>query len=102
MKFTKEQRKEICASLKQAKKRVCYGYSHNNEHKLRHICFALWFTENGGELACEVIHTRLGDRQNVRDYLMYDVGVPEYQLTQENIQAFRHRWLDSLIEEFSV
>ena len=49
--------------------------------------------------ARNVIMDRLGYR-TVERYLIYKVGVPKKHLTDKNIQAFRHRWLDSLIEEF--
>jgi hypothetical protein len=33
---------------------------------------------------------------------LYDVaGVRSSQLTDDNVQAYKHRWLDSVIKEFS-
>jgi hypothetical protein len=39
---------------------------------------------------------------SVETYLREVVKVPHSQLTYKNVQQFRHRWLDSLIEEFDI
>ncbi len=43
---------------------------------------------------------REGGPHTVDTYLREVVGVPEVQVTYDNVQAYRHRWLDALIVEY--
>jgi hypothetical protein len=46
------------------------------------------------------IERRLDGEVSVRDWLRDKAGVPRSELTQKNVQAYRHRWVDHLIEEY--
>ncbi len=49
-----------------------------------------------------VIQERLGDYTLADQWLHYVANIPLDQLTHENLQAYRHRWLQALIKEFSA
>ncbi len=54
------------------------------------------------EAAKKVITSRLGGiGMTVNDYLEDTLGIDSDLLTWINVQTFRHRWLDSLIVEYS-
>jgi hypothetical protein len=111
MKYSKDERQHIANVFMEAKKYLCHdygsgGYSYNmNIHASVCICYAIDNTASialGGKLAAKrVIAERLNHYATVNEYLYYEVRVPEELLTPKNVQAFRHRWLDSLIVEFS-
>ena len=42
-----------------------------------------------------------GGQTNIETWLRHAAKVPQSQLTNDNLQAYRHRWLDSVIKEFS-
>ena len=57
--------------------------------------------------ARQIIQDRLGVQEantlwyhDVYSYLRDVVGIPTIQLTFDNLQAYRHRWLDALIVEY--
>jgi len=50
--------------------------------------------------ATHLIRARLGGHIFVEGWLHHEAGVPKALLTRENLLAYRHRWLDALIEEF--
>lgn len=107
--------KQIVTALKAAKKYLATNSEQVHSYrKTKYICFALGNAEyhrkcgSSSMLAAqEIIMFRLGRRKNgiaydVEFYLKNKVKVPKKLLTVDNIQAFRHRWLDSLIVEFST
>lgn len=104
MTYTKKQRAEIATAFRAAKKYLAVDHRTRGGKLSRYICYALQAADghySGKRRAREIITTRLGGESSVRGYLLYVVGIPARQLSIEKIQAFRHRWLDSLIEEFS-
>jgi hypothetical protein len=59
-------------------------------------------TERGADAARKIVSTRLGrGRATVGEWLEDVAKVPYSQLTYENVQAYRKRWLESLAQEFS-
>ena len=95
------------ANVFRAAKKILWDGNSRNHFNIHHICSAISrtnydyykFSRPAAWAARNVIMDRLGYR-TVERYLIYKVGVPKKHLTDKNIQAFRHRWLDSLIEEF--
>ena len=88
--------------LRRAKKLLWDGVSPCARGLEGHICLALdkavgWKKSSGLRL---VIMSRLRPYEGVRTWLREVVGVPWDQLTDENVQAYRHRWLDHLINEY--
>lgn len=51
--------------------------------------------------ATSVIRARLGSFTRVESWLVHVTKVDVSQLRPANVQAYRHRWLDALIKEFS-
>lgn len=51
--------------------------------------------------AREIIRTRMGGEDTLECWLQECANVPTNQLTNENMRAYRLRWLDALIKEFS-
>lgn len=105
--FTVEQRRGIYKAFEAAKKhlhpteRNCFGFGPSG-----YICLALGYTKLPSfPMAQKIVHYRLriqGRDHTAYTYLRDMVQVPVPLLTDRNVQEFRHRWLDSLIEEFKV
>jgi hypothetical protein len=77
-------------------------------HKHTFICNALRTAYVHGEIneqyyiqAKIIIQNRLNESYTVEDWLQYYQGVNIEKTSYNNIQKYRHAWLDSLIEEFS-
>lgn len=49
---------------------------------------------------CNIISNSLGRWNFAESWLHNDVGIPVSQLTAKNMLAYRHRWIDSLTEEY--
>jgi hypothetical protein len=100
----KKDRKKIAQAFKRAKKILWRGTGTPGR---MHICYAIDETTSdcySRKEACRVIMSRLDGEHTVSRYLftLAERGVVKREhLTNENIQMFRHRWLDALIEEFS-
>lgn len=98
-KYTKKQRKQIAAALRQAKKKLPWSKEPNARYN---ICYAL-SNSHGANLARGIIEDRLGDLSYVTSWLWHAGYLPaayeDWDWTE--IQAYRHRWVDALIEEFS-
>ena len=104
---TPEEIRAVGHVFKQAKRYLATGQTadYTKEHRL--ICFAI---HHAGMTECiaastvkaaqAVIMTRLKGARTLKDWLI-SRNVPESELTTTNLQAYRHAWLDSLIEEFS-
>jgi hypothetical protein len=101
----KKDRKKIAQVFKEAKKHLWDG----NEGSAGRvcICFAIDTAVTdcySSRSAIRIVMNRLSGEPTVRRYLsiLAERGIvkPEH-LTDENIQMFRHRWLDALIKEFS-
>lgn len=110
-KYTAEERKEIHKQLVAAKKRllarhpILDGYE---LHKTRYICVAIALAASPRGyatldrfIACRMIQNRLRNFDSVEVWLRYKVGIDLSIVTFNEIQKYRHRWLDALIEEFS-
>lgn len=117
LKYTKKERKIIHKKFKEAKERLWDGVGENPENDLRfapqtysqficyaipRACFADYLLVRG------VITDRLGGYfETVEDFLIKQKILTLEQVNGESpeivkmIQDYRHRWLDSLIEEFA-
>ncbi len=51
-------------------------------------------------ITTNIIQHRIKGMFSVKDWLIDVVGVRKHHITPAALQAYRHRWLDSLIEEF--
>lgn len=75
----------------------------------RYICTALAVAQTVSPIrlfgcvnAKNIIAERMGSSVvTLESWLSSYANVPEEQLTDENMQAYRNRWLDALIAEFS-
>ena len=101
-KYSAAQRKRFVAALIEAKTKLDTGSrTKSNKNKKEYICFALGSSsETAEELIMYRLRNSTGGSGTVAGYLSYQ-GVPNRQLTVKNVQEFRHRWVDALIEEFS-
>jgi hypothetical protein len=115
--LTKIERKAIHKAFKGAVKFLHTGRE-NSPGSEEYICYSLdqagfmqtvsncdrsyWETMQLVEDAKNIIQDRLGDDCiSVESWLKREACIPVEELTFENIQAYRHRWLKSLIKEFS-
>ena len=66
------------------------------------ICYALICAVGRDESprVHQEIGRRLAPYGYVDNWLHHIAGVPWEQLTPENVQAYRHRWLEHLIKEY--
>ena len=102
-------RKQIAAAFKAAKRHLQGPCRRGEELTKTHmICYALNQSERRGQAsrktidaAKRVIMRRLSPCFSCGTWLQNTQGVPARHLTFNNLQAYRHRWLDALIEEFS-
>lgn len=105
--YTKLERKAIAKTLSAAKKYLWDGQGKNPQYMRVYICFAIdtaWQDGQyklGGTLAKQVINHRLGNEVLVEGWLYREAKVPKHLLTPINVQPYRHRWVDALIQEFS-
>lgn len=111
--YTKKERKIICSVLKRAKAFVKTSEDIRNPTagKIRAICFAIdlipGLERNHNYLVTDMIADRLEPATFVEEWL--SKNVPAYKKRHdsfdvtlpEDVQDYRHRWLDALIEEFS-
>lgn len=101
--FTIKQRRKIHEAFKAAKVLLSREY---RRERSSYICLALSYTKLPSFfMAQRIVHYRLriqGRDHTAYAYLRDVVRVPMPLLTDRNVQEFRHRWLDSLIEEFKV
>jgi hypothetical protein len=110
-------RKQIGEAFKAAKEltarngKECYYTPNQRDRKYEFICHALNVLQMaypGAIGAMGVINDRFKSAANgqVRSsptifVWLADVGgVPVSQLTDDRVQAYKHRWLDSVIKEF--
>lgn len=109
MKYTAAQRRELAAAFRAAKPLLWSGKDRViPPGQTGYICYALRGAYFRGSvlgptsrLAQELIAGRLDGHSTAVDWLYHRRGVPMSLLTSENVQDWRHRWLDMLIEEFS-
>ena len=82
----------------------------DNTDKMIYVCMAV-MQANGAfcfsvaneqtQEACRIINKRLDGCNDIRVWLKSKANIPESQLTSDNLQEYRHRWLQSLIDEYS-
>ena len=99
MKYTKQQRRDLHKAFKAAE-------SYLEEQSF--LCWAVVaayeagkITESQQNLAKNLIEHRIHPHHTVGNWLHSSVGVPNEELTPTAMEAYRKRWLASLIEEFS-
>jgi hypothetical protein len=111
-KYTAAQRKIIHNHLVKAKPWLWDGQKSTRKFKIEYICWAISRGVGGlsiypldVKMTMKMIQDRLGKyngyQLEVETYLMYILNIDHMLMTGENLQAYRHRWLDSLIKEFS-
>lgn len=108
-------RKDICDAFKAAKELTArnadeWSYSEwvgaGQIKRYEFICHALEKLRSmpGALFARAIIHERFKTDMfatTIFAWLLDVAKVPEEQLTDDNVQAYKHRWLDSVIKEFS-
>ena len=102
-------RQQIHKALKAAKPLLSHIYLPGGTGLAAYLCWALEDSNSDGEisnLACEMtkkmIMDRLDSHITVRDWLITNVGYYVVKMAGEDaMQEYRHRWLDSMIKEFS-
>ena len=109
-------RKEICEAFRAAKVitarngKECSFRDHYNGRKYEFICHALdilGMASPGAMAAKAVVRDRFKVASDGRFsptvyvWLSQEANIPERLLTDDNVQAYKHRWLDSVIKEFS-
>lgn len=99
MKYTEQQRKALYAAFKAAESYL---------EKQVFLCWALEsaytagkITESQQDLAKNLIEHRIHPHFAVGRWLHSSVGVPNKELTPTTMSAYRKRWLESLVKEFS-
>ena len=103
--YSKEGRKAIADAFRQAKKYLNKG---DFGFKTKYICYALDDAYVNGKIdrnthkkARNIIRERLYPYDELITWLMLSAGIPTEQLTNSNMQKYRHAWLNLLIKEFS-
>lgn len=105
----------IVQTLKAAKRYLWNGKSFNSADN-KYICHAILAvrgaTDNDKKLTRSVVMNRLGmcdfstrrpfENRTVTCWLKEVAKIDSSLLTTENVQAYRHRWIDELIKEFSA
>ena len=99
MKYTKQQRKDLHKAFRAAQPYL--------EEQV-FLCWAVveahaagMITTEQKELAKNLIEHRMYPYVTVGGWLRSDAGVPNKELTPKAMKAYRKRWLESLIKEFS-
>ena len=99
MKYTEQQRKDLYAAFKAAESYL---------EKQGFLCWAVttayeagMITESQQNLAKSLIEHRICPYNTVGTWLHSSAGIPNKELTPKAMKAYRKRWLESLIKEFS-
>ncbi len=81
---------------------------HDIAPKNKFICHAIGHAAGVDLCNCDdlvavkdVVMARLGKHDTVEQFLVHECGIRYCVLAGDNIQIYRHRWLQSLIKEFS-
>lgn len=101
MKYTKEQKAALVRAFKGAKKHLWNGQREEWYIHEQYICMAIsyaYVSKAAKDMAREVIFKRLNGSVTVGQWLIKRGFFPQ---TQQQLQDYRHRWLDALIAEFS-
>lgn len=99
MKYTKQQRKDLYAAFKAAESYL---------EKQGFLCWAVVeahradkITESQQELAKNLIKHRIHPHHTVSTWLNRSARIPNKKITSKAMKAYRKRWLESLVKEFS-
>ena len=99
MKYTKQQRKDLHKAFKAAETYL---------EKQGFLCWAVtaayeagMITESQQKLAKNLIEHRIHPHHTVGRWVHSSAGVPNKELTPKAMKAYRKRWLESLVKEFS-
>ena len=101
--YTKEQCKELAECFRSAKQHLWDGSSDGAGHT--YICHAIQATRDEcRRVAMSEVESRLESRPGfvitALDWAVMYGGLPEEKRRAADIQAYRHAWLDTLVEEF--
>ena len=101
--FNKHKRRNIVSALKGCKKHLWDGKNDVPNGAEVYICYALIKSGRvASETVQEIIHARLDDQCTVWLWLNATFCNYSQTLVAEQVQAYRLRWVNSLIEEFSA
>ena len=99
MKYTKQQRRDLHKAFKAAESYL---------EKQGFLCWALEIayaagkiTESQQKLAKNLIEYRIRPHNTVCGWLHSSAGIPNREFTPGAMKAYRKRWLESLVKEFS-
>lgn len=105
MTLNEKQRLQVAGAFRQAKHVLWDGRGYLPPTDDPFICSTLLVQRTGASrLAVKIIAERMGSLAGsaLERWLYVRVGVPQAQIDDaEQMQAYRHRWLAALIEEFS-
>lgn len=101
-----KKRQRIRKALKAAKQ---YLAKRHTDYRSKFICYAIFDAYDHGKIsyetysdACEMIQTRIAPYGMLSKWLRDQIGDKAFSAAPvDSMQEYRHRWLDSLIEEFS-
>ena len=93
--------------LRRAKRHLWDGKEKQKSKQCSGLCVAIMLAETHitypkGRDVRDRIQKSLEGHMYVVDWLEYKRRVPRRLLTTENVQAYRHRWLDALIAEYKA
>ena len=93
--------------LRRAKQCLWDGKSERRSRVCSGLCVAIMCSETDitydvGRAVRNRIQQSLGGHTYVTGWLKYEAKVPKKLLTAENVQEYRHRWLDALIAEYKA
>lgn len=69
--------------------------------QVRRVCAEKGINPKGDRIR-DMIRTRIEGHFDVRQWLIYKMGVNYADINDINIQEYRQRWLDSMIVEFTA
>jgi len=87
----------ICRSIETYYKRLNWpflGWTNRNQKQIER-------DEKIEDEVKKIIHLRIHPYPDVKSWLQHTTTIPTYQLTWDNLQVYRHAWLQELIKEFS-
>lgn len=100
--YTKAERKGIAEALRAAKPFLWDGIGWMRVAQCYAICFALRRSGHPMSFRAETVVMNRLRRYSVCTVHSYvRIVLQERDLKERDVQQFRHRWLDALIEEFS-
>lgn len=102
MNYTKQQRTDIANAFKAAKPFLNDGRG-REPTSTNFICNALEESRvEGWKEAKYIVSARIHPESTVLNWLEKQIGAVEEYSGHPKVQAYRHAWLDQLIEEFTL